>query len=221
MLKDIEAVLFDLDGTLVDSMWMWKDIDIIYLQRYGIALPENLQQEIEGMSYTETAVYFKERFAISKSIEEIKQDWHVMACDKYRQEVPLKKGALQFLEMLKSKGIPTGIATSNGRQLVDIVVEALDISPYIDRICTACEVPKGKPSPDIYLKTASDLGVKAERCLVFEDIPMGILAGKRAGMKVCAIEDDFSVKQRLEKRKLADYYISSFEDIFTDTFEVL
>ncbi len=74
MLKDIKAVLFDLDGTLVDSMWLWKDIDIEYLGRYGIAFPENLQAEIEGMSFSETAVYFKNRFQLSVSLEEIKEE---------------------------------------------------------------------------------------------------------------------------------------------------
>ena len=72
MLEKIQAVIFDLDGTLVDSMWMWKDIDIEYLGRFGIALPEDLQDKIEGMSYTETAVYFKERFQIPCTLEEIK-----------------------------------------------------------------------------------------------------------------------------------------------------
>ena len=88
MLDEIQAVIFDLDGTLVDSMWMWKDIDIEYLRQYGIELPETLQQDIEGMSFTETATYFKETFQIPKSLEEIKQDWYDMAYEKYAHEVP-------------------------------------------------------------------------------------------------------------------------------------
>ena len=72
MLKDIEAVLFDLDGSLVDSMWIWRDIDIEYLGKFGIPLPEKLQADIEGMSFTETAAYFKERFQIPDSVEQMK-----------------------------------------------------------------------------------------------------------------------------------------------------
>ena len=221
MLDEIQAVIFDLDGTLVDSMWMWKDIDIEYLRQYGIELPETLQQDIEGMSFTETATYFKETFQIPKSLEEIKQDWYDMAYEKYAHEVPLKEGALEFLELLKRKGIRTGIATSNGIRLVEAVMEANHLGGYIDAVRTACDVAKGKPAPDIYMKVAEDLNVEYESCLVFEDVPMGVLAGKNAGMLVCAVDDEFSRHQMEDKRRFADFYISSFRDIFKGTYEVL
>ena len=81
---------------------------------------------------------------------------------------------------------------------------------------TACEVKQGKPAPDVYLEAASRLGVQPGRCLVFEDVPMGILAGKHAGMKVCAVEDKFSAAQREEKRELADYYITDYRQVLAD-----
>lgn len=221
MLKEIQAVIFDLDGTLVDSMWMWREIDIQYLGRYGIQLPETLQAEIEGMSFTETAVYFKETFHIPQTIEEIKQDWYEMAYEKYAHEVPLKAGALELLKFLYGKGIRTGIATSNGIRLVEAVMESNGLGKYIQVVRTACDVAKGKPAPDIYLKVAEDLGVDSENCLVFEDVPMGILAGKNAGMPVCAVEDSHSRNQIEEKRRFADYYINSFHDIFNGAYEIL
>ena len=82
MLKNKKAVIFDLDGTLVDSMWMWKAIDIEYLGRFGIELPATLQKDIEGKSFSETAVYFKETFKLPDSLEKIKSDWNRMAYDK-------------------------------------------------------------------------------------------------------------------------------------------
>ncbi len=106
MLKNIKAVIFDLDGSLVDSMWMWKEIDIEYLGRFGIPLPENLQSEIEGMSFSETAEYFKRRFNIPDSIDRMKEDWNQMAWDKYTNEVPLKPGIAEFLTGCKAQGIP-------------------------------------------------------------------------------------------------------------------
>ena len=213
MLENIKAVIFDLDGTLVDSMWMWRDIDIEYLGRFGIPLPETLQKDISGMSFSETAVYFKETFDIPDSLEEIKKTWNDMAFYKYTHEVPPKPGVLEFLKRLKTLDIRTGIATSNSKELAKAVVESLNISGYMDEIHTSCEVAKGKPAPDIYLLVAKCLGVKPEECLVFEDIPEGILAGKRAGMKVCAVEDEFSLGMTEEKKKLADYYITHYDEV--------
>lgn len=213
LLDQKKAVLFDLDGTLVDSMWMWKQIDIEYLGRFGYECPPLLQKEIEGMSFTETAFYFKEKFQIPHTLEEIKQAWIDMSIEKYRREVPLKKGALEFLKLLKSKGIKAGIATSNGREMVDAVMEALQITPYFQVITTACEVASGKPAPDIYLKVAEKLGVAPEHCMVFEDVPAGIRAGKAAGMTVCAVEDAFSSHMLEEKKALADYYIEDYDEI--------
>lgn len=213
MLEGIEAVIFDMDGTLVDSMWVWGAIDIEYLGRFGIEKPEHLQADIGGMSFGETAAYFKETFHIPDSIEQIKDDWNRMAWDKYLHEVPLKCGAGEFLETCQAKGIKLGIATSNSRQLVENVISAHGLHVHFDSIMTACEVEKGKPAPDIYLAVAKELDVEPERCLVFEDIVPGIMAGKSAGMKVCAVYDEYSVIQDWEKSKLADYYIHDYTEI--------
>lgn len=213
ILNNIKAVLFDLDGTLVDSMWMWRNIDIEFLGKYGIEFPEDLQENIEGMSFSETAVYFKERFQLKQSLQEIKDEWNQMAWLKYAKEVPLKKGAEEFLEYLKDNSIKAGIATSNSRELVNLVIETLGVKEYFGSIRTSCEVERGKPSPDIYLLVAKDLGVEVNQCLVFEDVIQGIMAGKNAGMKVCAVYDHFTKEDTDVKRELADYYIESFKDI--------
>ncbi|MBO5093410.1 MAG: HAD family phosphatase [Lachnospiraceae bacterium] len=213
MLRNKEAVIFDMDGSLVDSMWVWKDIDIEYLGRFGLAIPDDLQQKIEGMSFTETAVYFKERFALPDSIEQIKADWNRMAWDSYRTRVMLKPGARGLLDYCRENGIKLGIATSNSRQIVDMVLEERGISGYFDCIMTSCEAKKGKPAPDIYLLTACQLEVEPHKCLVFEDIVFGIQAGKSAGMEVCAVEDAYSSYQWEEKKRLADYHIHDFTEI--------
>lgn len=213
MLTGKKAVIFDLDGTLIDSMSMWDDINVEYLGKFGLTVPENLQREISGMSFTECAIYFKEKFQLPDSIEEIKDVWNEMAMYKYMHEVPLKTGVLEFLMELKQRGIKIGIATSNSIELVEAVLDSLQIAKYFDEVHTSCEVQKGKPAPDIYLFVAKCLLVEPEQCLVFEDVPEGIIAGKRAGMQVCAVEDDFSKYMTEEKRKLADYYIVDYKEI--------
>lgn len=212
----VEAVIFDLDGSMVDSMWIWRAIDIEYLGKFGIELPENLQACIEGMSFSETAAYFKERFALPDDLETIKADWNRMAWDKYAHEVPVKEGVRELLAYCQEHGIKAGIATSNSRQLVENVVQAHQMEACFGCIMTACEVEKGKPAPDIYLAVAKELSVAPENCLVFEDIIPGIQAGKAAGMQVCAVYDKYSEYQDTEKRKLADYYTYGFRELIDE-----
>ncbi len=212
MINEYEAVLFDLDGTLIDSMWMWHDIDVEYLARYGIEIPDDLGQAIEGMSYTETAIYFKERFNIPQTIDEIKDTWTEMTRDIYCTRVPVKAGVIRFLKHLKKLGIKTAIGTSNSEGLARDVIKAVGLDEYIDTLVTACMVSGGKPKPDIYLKAASDLGVEPDRCLVFEDIPQGIMAGKNAGMTTVAVYDEASRELTEDKIALADYYVADMNE---------
>lgn len=210
MMRDIDAVIFDMDGSLVDSMWMWRAIDIEYLGSFGIPLPEDLQSRIEGMSFVETARYFKEHFPIPDTLEGIMETWNRMAWDKYLHEVPLKMGITEFLRSCRERGILLGIATSNSRELVENVAKVHNLRDYFTSIITGSEVKRGKPAPDIYLEVARELGTAPSRCLVFEDIVAGILAGKNAGMRVCAVEDEYSSHDRERKKKLADYYIEDY-----------
>jgi HAD superfamily hydrolase (TIGR01509 family) len=210
MLKDVKCIIFDLDGTLIDSMWLWKQIDIDYLAQFGISLPESLQDEIEGKSFTETALYFKERFNLEDEIETIMSVWNQMAGVYYMEKVTLKPHVKTFLEQLRTSGIKLGIATSNSKELVTRIVERFDLNHYFSSIRTSCEVGNGKPSPDVYLKVAEDLEVEPSDCLVFEDVINGVKAGQSAGMKVCVIYDEFSVKVKTELEDLADYYIDDY-----------
>ena len=194
-------------------MWMWPDIDREYLNRFGIEYDDNLKNEIDGISFHETAVYFKNKFGISDSVEKICKDWEDMAYDKYKYEVKEKPGCKKFLEHLRSKGIKMGIATSNNRSMVDVVLESLDMKDFFEVITTSDEVKRGKPAPDVYLTTANLLNVEPKSCLVFEDVVAGIMAGKSAGMKVCAIEDDFTKEVRQKKKELSDYYIVDYSEL--------
>ena len=152
MFDKIEAVIFDLDGTLVDSMGLWREIDIEFLGERGITYHDDLQEKIEGMSFTETARFCKEYYCLSESVEELKAIWNQMAKQKYRYEVQLKSGVKDFLDLLKQRGIKMGIATSNSEELIQAVNDAYHFDAYMSCIVTACSVNKGKPAPDVYLE---------------------------------------------------------------------
>lgn len=213
MFDKIKAVIFDMDGTLIDSMWLWKAIDIDYLGRHGIDLPDDLQKDIEGMSFSETANYFKTRFKIEDDIDTIKNEWNEMADEYYRHRVPMKEWAHDFLLALQEQGIKLGIGTSNSKELVSVIMEKFGIEGLFDSIRTSCEVEQGKPHPAIYLKVAEDLGIDPEHCMVFEDVPNGIIAANDAGMTSVAVFDDFSKMMDDEKRALSDYYVHSYQDV--------
>ena len=220
LLKDIKAVIFDMDGTLVDSMWVWKDIDKLFLSKRNLTMPNDLQKQIEGMSFHETAVFFKKQFNLPESLEEIEDIWNKMAFYKYANEIKLKGNVYDLLIELKRNNILIGIATSNSRLLAEECLKNLKILELFDTIITSGEITRGKPAPDIYLKAACELNVEPSECLVFEDIPNGITAGKNAGMTTCAVYDDFSKHMDDEKKKLADYYINGYEEITANNFSL-
>ena len=213
MWRDKKGAIFDMDGTLMDSMWIWRDIDIEYLGRFGIALPEDLQAKIEGLSFAETAVYFQEHFRITDSIEKIQSDWNDMAIDFYRHRIGMKRGARELLTQMKERGMKIGIATSNSVELTEECLAANGVADLFDTVRTSRDTPRGKPFPDIYLSVADEWGIAPEDLIVFEDIPNGAIAGKRAGMEVIAVADDYALPRREKLIRIADHFIADFTQI--------
>ncbi len=209
----VKGVIFDVDGTLLDSMGLWRSIDEEFLGSRGFTVPDDLKSNIEGMNYYETACYFKKAFSLPESIDEIMKIWNDMALYKYTHEVELKEGARELIYALKEKGIKLGIGTSNARALAIPCLKSHNIDGLFDSIMTGDDVTSGKPSPDIYLKCAEQMGVPPDECLVFEDYLNGVSAGLAAGMKTCAVHDDNSLFQDEEKQIMADYYIKSFMEV--------
>ena len=213
VLKDFDAALFDMDGTLIDSMWVWKEIDRKFLGERGFEESSEVQKAIEGLSFHDTAVYFKNHFSLSESIEEIKDIWNNMAYEVYANDISLKPGAGDFLKYCCDKGIGCAIATSNSPVLVEACLRNLRIYDCFGSIRTTLEVENSKPAPDIYFLTADDLKAEYSRCIVFEDIVAGIDAGRAAGMRVCAVEDEYSLPDTKQKKEKADFYIRDFREL--------
>ena len=213
MLKDKKAVIFDLDGTLCDSMWVWTDIDRSFFDSRGIEVDESeLQHAIEGMSFSETAEYFVATYPLPETAEELMDLWNEMALKRYQTDVQLKVGVRDYLDFLRGRGFKLAIATSNSRRVVETFLNVQGIADYFSAIATSCEVHAGKPAPDVYLETAKKLDTDPADCLVFEDLLMGIEAGQNAGMTVCTVDDDYSHFEWDKKKAKADYAITTYTD---------
>ncbi|MPM32376.1 Phosphorylated carbohydrates phosphatase [bioreactor metagenome] len=212
-MNNIEAVIFDLDGTLIDSMNIWAKLDEEYLGNFGLTVPEKLQEEITHLTLTETALYFKENFNIENTIEDIISTWHDMAFYHYSNTIKLKDGVIPYLKSLKDMNIKIALATSNSVPLLEATLKNNGIYDYFDAITTTEEVKKSKDNPDIYLLSAKKLNVSPERCLVFEDIVQAVNGAKLAGMKVYSVYDESSKSQKEELIRLSDKYILTFNEL--------
>ncbi len=212
-MNNFKAVIFDLDGTLIDSMEVWSKIDEEYLGFFGHEVPKNLQEEITHLTLTETANYFKDKFKIQDSTQEIISTWNTMALHHYSNNIELKDGVIPFLKSLKDKGLKIALATSNSVPLLEAVLNNTGIYHFFDAITTTEEVKKSKDNPDIYLLSADKLNVNPKECLVFEDIVQAVKGAKLSGATVYAIYDKSSEHQKEELEKLADKYIFSFNEL--------
>lgn len=213
MLKNIKGAIFDLDGTLVDSMWVWKQIDEDYLKSKGYTVPDDLHSNISHLSFTQTAKYFKERFNLSDSIDEILETWHTMAYTHYSQNVKLKDGVNEFLDKLKKMDIKIALATSNSQPLLEVCLKNNNVYDYFDSITTTDEVSRGKNYPDVYLFAANKININPHECIVFEDIPAAIKGAKLAGMNVIAVYDKSSEAAWQELNNISDKYIHSYKEL--------
>lgn len=213
MLEQIKAAIFDLDGTLIDSMWVWEKIDVDYLSKRGIPLPEDLRDDIAHLSFQDTAIYFKQRFDLPDTIDEILLEWSKMALHEYSDNIILKPGAFEYLKFLSGKGIKIGLATSNSKELLELTLRKNSIYEYFDSITTTSEVNRGKDYPDIYLLAAEKLGVAPGACLVFEDILPAVISAKAAGMKVIGIHDNAASHQTNEIIRIADRFVTHYYEL--------
>lgn len=209
-----KAVIFDLDGTLIDSMGIWIQVDKEYLQMRGIPVPDNLFMDVEGgNSFNEICLYFKKKFNLPESIKEIGEEWTKMVAEHYKTDVKLKPGSFELLQFLKEKDIKIGVGTSNSKYLAETVLKANGVLRFFDSIIAGCDDIKGKPFPDIFLKAAKELNLLPRDCLVIEDVLVGVQAAKNAGMDVFAIYDEHAAHETEKIKQNADFCAEDFEQI--------
>ncbi|MGI6621234.1 MAG: HAD family hydrolase [Bacillota bacterium] len=210
---DFEAAIFDLDGTLLDSMGVWHEIDIEFLGRRGIDVPGEYISAVNSKGFRETAEFTIEYFNLDVTPEELMDEWFETAVDKYSRKVRLKPSAREYLIFLKEHGIKLGTATSLPRMLAEPALKNNRIYHLFDAFTTTDEAGRSKEYPDVYLLAAKRLGVPPGNCIVFEDILPGIKAVRAAGMRPYGVYDKSSEHHRDEIKALSEIYIRDFGEI--------
>lgn len=212
-LKNIEGAVFDLDGTLLDSSWVWEKVDKKFLGDRGFQVPDDYVDEISPLGAERAAVYTIERFGLNEDKDDIVREWIEMAKKEYATEVVCKPYAKEFLEELHKLNIKMAVATSSDRELFMKTLEREGILKYFQKIVTVDEVERGKGYPDIYEEAARRIKVNPHKCLVFEDILAGVTGASLGEFNVVAVFDEKS-KHNWEKIKsISKYSINDYKEL--------
>ncbi len=202
----VQGAIFDVDGTLLDSMSIWDTIGADYLRSIGYEPRENLNEVFKNMSLLQAAEYYRHEYGVTRSIEEIMGGVNAMLEHFYRYDAPLKSGAAELLEQLRRKKVKLCIVTATDRYLVEAALERCGVLSYFDAIFTCNEVEHGKDEPIIFEVALHFLGTEKTRTVVFDDALYAIRTAKRAGFPVAAVYDSHEKAQE-EIRTLADLYL--------------
>jgi HAD superfamily hydrolase (TIGR01509 family) len=187
--RQIQAILFDLDGVLADSELLWNDIDAELLRECGVAYSGEDKAEVLGKSFALALGFYRDKYRLRPSIEELMLRRRLIAVDFYARRIMPYPQAAQVLISLREGGYRISLATSSVRPIVMPFLDRHRLTPFFDSIVTGEDVKNGKPNPDIYLRAAALLEVEPAHCLVVEDALAGVTAGKGAGALVAAIPD--------------------------------
>lgn len=215
MTEKFVGYIFDLDGTLLDSMQLWLDIDRAFLRELGFEADDDYSHAVKSMGYEAAAQYTVDRYLLDLSAEEVMRRWQEMSFIAYDRHVDLKPGALDYLHTLKTQGKRLGIATALNQTHIEAALNRHAIKHLFDTITMLSEVHRGKGHPDIYLLAAQRLGIHPSHCIVFEDILSGIKGAKKGGFTVCGVFDASSEKDWTEIGAYADLTIRHWDELRT------
>jgi HAD superfamily hydrolase (TIGR01509 family) len=207
----IEAVVFDLDGILIDSEHVWDEVRQQLAEERGGRWNENASRDMMGMSSIEWSRYMRDVVGLTEEPEEISAEVVRRLEDRYRRELPLIPGAEQAVESLAARW-PLALASSSNRELIDLVLESSGLGRYFTASVSSEEVARGKPEPDVFLEAARRLGVEPTHCAAVEDSENGILAAKAAGMRTIAIPNPHYPPHE-DALVAADVVLASIEEL--------
>ncbi len=210
---DFKGAIFDIDGTLLDSMGVWYQVDVDFFKAYGREMPEDYSTKVAQLGSWKTAEYTIELLGLKETPEELIDIWNNMVREAYMTSIKLKPHAKEYLKHLKSKGVRLSVATALFPDLFVPVLKKHGIYDLFDAFISNGEMKLEKSSPKVYFTAAKQMGVNPGDCVVFEDIVTGIKGAKAAGMYAVAVADERCFCDREELEKLADRYIFDFAEM--------
>ena len=212
----LQSAIFDMDGTLIDSMPMWKNLLNDYLRSQGRMAKGNLWEEIRPLTLEDTAIYFREVYKLHQSEERIVAEINERIASFYQRKAKAKPGVEQFLSLLKMEGVWMYVATGTDRPSAEAGLNGAGIDGYVRGIVTCQESGAGKDkSADIFERATARLLSNKKDTIIFEDSLPAIRTAKAAGFRVAGVYDADCPEDQDEIRAISDYYIRSFEEMFT------
>lgn len=197
--------IFDMDGTLVDSMWCWNGVYIEYLTAHGAGgWAEEIVAHTAHLTTYESAVLFRDRLSLDISASDIAVALDTRMKELYQREVREKPGVRAWLEQLRNDGVQMCVVSSTPEPLIRICLDRLGLSPFFSFILSCDTIGKGKDEPDAYLAAAKRLGAQPDQIAVYEDSPTALLTAKKAGFYTVAVYDESSAEQWVELSRTAD-----------------
>ena len=215
-MENIKGAIFDMDGTLVDSLMLWdiiwKKFGIKFLNDENFRPAPNDDKAVRTLTLKDAMAHIHNVYNIGQSGEELLCEANAIMHNFYANDVKLKDGVLEFLEYLSKKGVKMCIASATDMGLLDVVMEHCNLKKYFSGILSCAVIGKGKEEPDIYLAAMEHLGTSIEETCVFEDSCVAILTAHKIGIKTVAIYDKFNYGQE-EMKNTADVYIADGESL--------
>lgn len=213
----LQSAIFDMDGTLLDSMPMWQELGVSLLGRFGVEADAELQERLKPMTLRQGAAYCRKTYHLEPTVEELVALLEQQVDHFYHNEVQAKPGVARFLSLLKMEGVWMYVATATDRHLAEAALRHAGIDGYFRGLVTSAEVGSGKENPEIFERAMRRLRSNKKDTVVFEDSLHAIRTAKAAGFRVAGVYDASSEAQQEEIRSLADYYIRSFDEMFETT----
>ncbi len=212
-----KGIIFDLDGTLIDSMKVWENVDRDFVAENGGIYTPDISDTVKTMTIFQSAEYFKNRFSLEMSCQQIIDRIEEMVSEKYHNSIPLKKGVYSTLQKLADKGIKMCVATATYNSLVNAALKRLEIADMFEFVITCADVGVGKDSPEIFYKSAEKLGLAISETIIVEDSLHSIETAKKAGFFTVGVYDALAEGDIQKITAICDVYINNMNEL-TDIF---